>query len=47
MSFLVANKVVVVSALLAISEVLAAIPAIKSNSIFELVVGFFKMIVGK
>jgi hypothetical protein len=39
--------IIVVTALLAISEVLALIPALKANSIFTLVVNILKMIAGK
>lgn len=46
MSFIIENKVVVLGALLAISECLALIPAIKANSIFELVVDILKKIRG-
>ena len=38
MEFIVANKTVILAALVACSEVLALIPSIKSNSIFEIVV---------
>lgn len=41
---IVANKVIIVSALLAISELLALVPGIQSNSIFQLVVGALKKI---
>lgn len=37
-NFLIANKVVIVTALLALSEVLALIPSVKANSVFEIVV---------
>lgn len=37
----------VVGALLAISEVLASIPSIKSNSVFQLIVGLLKKFAGK
>ena len=36
MSFIIENKAVVLGALLALSEVLALIPSLKANSIFEL-----------
>lgn len=39
MSFIIENKAVVLGALLALSEVLALIPSLKANSIFELIVG--------
>lgn len=41
---IVANKEVILIALLAISEVLALIPALKSNSIFQLVVAGLKKV---
>ena len=47
MAFFMANKVVIFAALFAISEVLAAIPSVKANSIFDMVVGFLKMVAGK
>jgi len=44
MSFIIENKAVVLGALLALSEVLALIPSLKANSIFELIVGIlFKL----
>ena len=42
MQFLIENKAVILGAALAISEVLALIPSVKSNSIFELVFGWLK-----
>ncbi len=47
MAFFVANKVVILGALLAVSEVLAAIPSIKANSVFGLIVSGIKAIAGK
>lgn len=41
---IIANKVVIISALLAISELLALVPSVKSNSIFQLVVGALKKV---
>lgn len=38
MEFIVANKFIILAALASISEVLALIPSVKSNSIFEVVV---------
>lgn len=38
MEFIIANKAIILAALFAISEVLSLIPAVKSNSIFEIVV---------
>ena len=44
MAFIFEHKAVILGALLAVSEALALIPAIKANSIFELVVGIlFKL----
>lgn len=37
----------ILAALLAVSEVLASIPSIKSNSIFQLIVGLLKKFAGK
>jgi len=45
--FLIANKVVLLGALLAISEALALIPAVKANSIFEAAVNAIKWALGK
>lgn len=47
MDVIIENKVVVVGFLLALSEVLALIPSVKANSVFELVVGFLKKVAGK
>ena len=47
LAVIVANKVIVLGFLLALSEVLALIPSVKSNSIFQLVVGTIKKIAGK
>lgn len=47
MVFVVAHKVEILAALLAVSEVLAAIPQVKANSVFGLVVGILKSIAGK
>jgi hypothetical protein len=47
MVFVLAHKTEILAALLALSEVLAAIPAIKANSVFGLVVGVLKSAVGK
>jgi hypothetical protein len=43
-AIIVANKVVIVSALLAISELLALVPGVKANSVFQLVVGALKKV---
>lgn len=45
--FLIDNKVVLLGALLAISEALALIPAIKSNSIVQLIISSIKKMLGK
>jgi hypothetical protein len=47
MAFVLANKVVILAALLSVSEVLAAVPSIKANSVFGLVVNALKAIAGK
>ena len=47
MEVIIANKVVVVGFLFALSEVLALIPSVNSNSVFQLIVGIFKKIIGK
>jgi hypothetical protein len=44
---IVANKVVVLGFLLALSEVLALIPSIKANSIFQIIVNGIKKVSGK
>jgi hypothetical protein len=44
---IVANKVIVLGFLLALSEVLALIPSIKANSIFQIVVNAIKKVAGK
>lgn len=44
---IIANKAVLLAALLAVSEVLALIPGIKANSIFQLVVNGLKSMAGK
>lgn len=42
MEVIIANKAVVLGLLLALSEVLALVPQVKSNSVFELVVSILK-----
>lgn len=42
MQFIQDNLTVILGALLAVSEVLALIPSLKANSIFQLVVGIVK-----
>lgn len=47
LSFVQNNSVIILGALLAVSEVLALIPSIKSNSIFEMLVNLLKAASGK
>ena len=47
MSFILENKVIILMALLSLSEVLALVPGIKANSIFQLVVEFIKALMPK
>ena len=47
LDFLMANKEVILMALFALSEVLALIPGIKSNSVFTLIYNLVKGAVGK
>lgn len=47
MEVIIANKTEILVFLLAFSELLAVIPAIKANSIFQLAVGLIKKIAGK
>ena len=44
MEVIIANKVVVLGVLLALSEALALIPQVKSNSVFQLVVNVLKKV---
>jgi hypothetical protein len=46
-AFVVANKVVILSAALAVSEVLALFPKVKANGIFDAVVKGIKSLLGK
>jgi len=46
-AFLVANKVVILGALLALSEVLALIPSFKSSGILDWVIRTVKKLLGK
>lgn len=39
--------VIILGALLGLSEALALIPSVKANSVFQLVVNFIKSVVGK
>lgn len=41
------NIVIILAACLAVSEALALIPAVKSNSIFQLIMNGLKTILGK
>jgi len=41
------TTVVVLGALFALSEVLALIPAVKSNSVFQFIFNLFKTLAGK
>jgi hypothetical protein len=45
--FLLANKVVILSALLALSEVLALVPSFKSSGILDWVIRTIKKLLGK
>jgi hypothetical protein len=47
MEVVVANKLAIVSFLFALSELLALVPAIKANSIFQLVANMLKKVAGK
>lgn len=43
--FITEHGTVIVAALLAVSEVLALIPAVKSNSVFEVIVGVLQKLI--
>jgi hypothetical protein len=47
MEVVISNKVVILGFLFALSEVLALIPSIKSNSVFQLVVNVLKKVMNK
>lgn len=47
MEVIVANKVVIVGFLFALSEILALIPSLKSNSVFTLIYNGLKKFAGK
>jgi hypothetical protein len=47
MELIITNKAVVFGFLFALSEVLALIPSLKANSVFETVVGLVKKLAGK
>lgn len=41
-TFILANKALVLGVLLAVSELLAVVPSVQANSVFQLVVGALK-----
>lgn len=45
--FILANKVIILAALLAISELLALIPGVKANSVFQAIVNGIKWALDK
>jgi hypothetical protein len=47
MEVIIEHKTEILAVLLAVSELLAAIPAVKANSLFQLAVGLIKKIAGK
>jgi hypothetical protein len=47
MEVVIANKVVIVGFLFALSEVLALIPSVKANSVFQVIVNVLKKVSGK
>lgn len=47
MDFILAHKVEILGFLLALSELLALIPSIKANSVFQLLVNLIKKFLGK
>jgi hypothetical protein len=47
MDLIIGNKVVILGFLFALSEVLALIPSIKSNSVFTLIYNALKKVAGK
>jgi hypothetical protein len=47
LAVIVANKVVILGFLLALSEVLALIPSVQANSVFQAIVGIIKKVAGK
>jgi hypothetical protein len=47
MEFILANKVVLLAFLFALSEVLALFPSVKANSVFQLVYNALKKVAGK
>ena len=47
MEVVLAHKAEIITALFLLSEILALIPSIKANSVFQLVVGLLKKVSGK
>lgn len=47
MAFIVENKVVILGALLALSEVMALVPSFKSSGIFDFIYRGLKALAGK
>ena len=47
MEVIIEHKTEILAVLLAVSELLAVVPAIKANSLFQLAVGLIKKIAGK
>jgi hypothetical protein len=47
MEVVIANKLAIVSFLFALSELLALVPSVKSNSVFQLVFNMLKKVAGK
>lgn len=47
MGYIIEHKAAILGALLALSEVLALIPGIKSSSVFQLIVNSVKSLAGK
>lgn len=47
MEIIIAHKAEILGILFLVSEILASIPAIKANSIFQLAVGIVKKLAGK
>jgi hypothetical protein len=47
MELVLAHKTEIITALFLLSEILALIPAVKANSVFQLLVGFLKKVAGK
>jgi len=47
LQLMIENKAVILGLLLSLSEVLALIPSVKANSIFQLAMGLIKKALGK